>query len=270
MLDAPEIETLRRDLEREVGGRKIKAVVVDDAVLVNGVDGAAVRKAEGAKVTGVRRRPDGLVFNLDTGDRLVLDVRDGAALRKAKGDEATLLELGFTQGGPLRLLAGVGKPTVWFGDDAALEQRTVAGKGLDVATQATSWVTFARSLVAAGGPVRHLLTDPGLLVGIGPLYADEILWQAGLRPDRRAEQLGTQELRRLYRAVAEVMHEALKAGGTTTAANHFADLSGKPGGYQDQLEVWGRNGKPCRRCRGTIVLEKFEGKPTYRCAECQV
>jgi formamidopyrimidine-DNA glycosylase len=264
------METLRRDLEREVGGRKVKAVVVEDALLVDGVDAASVRKAEGAKLTSVRRRPGALVFVLDTGDRLVLEIRDGVALRKAKGDEPFLLELSFTQGGPLRVLAGVGDPKLWFGPDTALDEHYPQGTGLDVATQATSWVTFARSLVASGGAVRHLLTDPDLLVGIGPMYADEILWQAGLRPDRRAEKLGTQELRRLYRSTAEVMHEALKAGGTTTAANHFTDLAGKPGAYQDQLEAWGRNGKPCRRCRSTIVLEKFEGKPSYRCAQCQV
>lgn len=270
MLELPEIETLRRDTEREIGGRKIKSITVESARLLDGVKATDFKRTEGAKVTGVKRRHGNLVMNLDTGDRIVICISGGVALRKGKGDEPTWAEFGFTQGAPLRVLADVGDPRIDLVVQADLEVRIPPSGAVDLAEQAVSWVNFARVLVAAGGPLRSLLIDPRILEGIGAVYADEILWQAGLRHDRRAERLGSQELRRLYRATAEVLHDSLKAGGTTTSANGYSDLSGKAGGFQDSLEVWGRDGQPCRRCRGTIVVEKFEGKPCYRCAECQV
>lgn len=270
MLELPEIETLRRETEREIGGRKLKSIVVDEQHLADGVTAEDFKRVDGAKVSAVKRRSGYLVMNLDTGDRVVLEVSHGIALRKAKVEDEAWVEFTFTQGGPLRAMAGTGNPKVDLLTVAELDAKLPPSGAIDLAEQAISWVTFARSLVGAGGPLRGLLTDPSIVEGIGPLYADEILWQAGLRPDRRAEKLGTQELRRLYRATAEVLHDSLKAGGTTTAANGFTDLSGKPGGFQDSLEVWGRDGQPCRRCRGTVVLEKIEGKACYRCAECQV
>lgn len=270
MLELPEIETLRRETEREIGGRKLKAVVVDDAHLAEDVKPTEFEKLDGAKVTGVKRRAGHLVMNLDSGDRIVISIAAGVAIRKGKGPEPTWAEFSFTQGGPLRILADVGDPRIDLVTAAELDAKLPASGAIDPAEQAVSWVIFARALVGHGGAIRTLLTDPTIVGGIGPVYADEILWQAGLRPDRRAEKLGSQELRRLYRATAEVLHDSLKAGGTTTAGNQFTDLAGQPGGYQTSLEVWGRDGKPCRRCRGTVVLDKFDGKPTYRCAECQV
>lgn len=270
MLELPEIETLRRETEREIGGRKVKSIVVDKAHLAEGIKLTDFKRTEGAKVNSVKRRGACLVMNLETGDRVIIDVSEGVALRKAKGDEEIWAEFAFNQGAPLRILADIGDPRVGVLTAAELEEALPPTGAIDLAEQAVSWVTFARALVAAGGPLRTLLTDPGVVESIGPLYADEILWQAGLKADRRAEKLGSQELRRLYRSVAEVLHDSLKAGGTTTATNAFSDLSGKGGGFQDQLEVYGRDGQPCRRCRGTVVLDKFDGKPTYRCPQCQV
>ncbi len=270
MLELPEIETLRRETEREVGGRKLKAVIVQDDRLMAGVTAADLGRVDGAKVSAVKRRRGNLVWNLDSGDRLVLEVSHGIAIRRAKGEEPTWMEFGFTQGTPLRVLAGVGDPKLDLLTVAELDAKLPPTGAIDLAEQAVSWVVFARSFVGNGGPLRTLLTLPAMVESIGGLYADEILWQAGLRPDRRADKLGSQELRRLYRAVAEVLHDALKAGGSTAAANAFTDLAGKPGGYQEHLEVWGRDGQPCRRCRGTVVVEKYEGKPCYRCADCQV
>jgi formamidopyrimidine-DNA glycosylase len=270
MLELPEIETLRRETEREIAGRKLKAVDADPGRLADGLEPSDLLRLEGAKVASVKRRGGHLVFNIDGGDRLLLEIVNGVALRRGKGDEPAWIELGFTQGGPVRALEGVGNPRLRLTTLAELDSVVPPSKAIDLAEQAVSWVVFARAFVGAGGPLRRLLTDPAMVESIGPLYADEILWQAGLRPDRRADRLGSQELRRLYRSTAEVLHDALKAGGTTTAANGFSDLAGKPGGYQELLEVFGRDGQPCRRCRGTVVHDKLDGALCYRCPECQV
>jgi formamidopyrimidine-DNA glycosylase len=269
MLELPEVDMLRREAEREFGGRKVKAVAVADAkVLGQGTTAADFHRIEGAKLTGVGRRGLVLTLGIDGTDAVVVEVGRGVGLRKGASQDAAL-ELSFTQGGPLVVLGGT-NGVVHLVTAAELDQRWARSGGLDLVEHAVSWQNFARLLVQRQGPLRGLLTDPSVIEGIGPLYADEILWQSGLRPDRRAERLGSQELRRLYRSTVEVLHESQKAGAATTASNGFTDLAGKPGNYQDQLEVFGRDGKPCRRCRATVVSQKVDGKVCYLCLQCQV
>ena len=74
----------------------------------------------------------------------------------------------------------------------------------------------------------------------------------------------------LFRALVETLHEAVKHRGTTVDDHPFVDLYGKPGGYQDELKVYAREGEPCRRCRAPIVKGRYSNKPIYYCDACQV
>ncbi len=106
-----------------------------------------------------------------------------------------------------------------------------------------------------------MLVDPEVVAGIGAVYSDEILWEAGLRHDRASQELSSQEIRRLYRALVETLHEAVKHRGTSLESTPFVDLYGKPGAYQDELKVYGRDGEPCRRCRAPVLKARFANKP---------
>jgi formamidopyrimidine-DNA glycosylase len=118
--------------------------------------------------------------------------------------------------------------------------------------------------------LRALLLDRTVIAGIGPVYADEILYQSGLRPDREVSSLSTQEIRRFYRAVVETLHEAAKHRGVTTSDGQYADLAGKPGGWTAELQVFERDGKACRRCRSVVSKVRQGGKAVYLCEACQV
>jgi formamidopyrimidine-DNA glycosylase len=133
-----------------------------------------------------------------------------------------------------------------------------------------SWTSFARVLLSRSAKLKNLLTDPHVVAGIGPIYSDEILWEAGLRYDRTSDSLSSQEIRRLFRALVETLHEAVKHRGTTIDDFPFVDLYGKPGDYQDELKVFAREGEPCRRCRAPIVKSRVANKPLYHCEACQV
>ena len=109
-----------------------------------------------------------------------------------------------------------------------------------------------------------------MIAGIGPVYADEILHASGLRPDREVSSLSTQEIRRLYRSLVETMHEAAKHRGVTLADKVFTDLTGKPGGWTDELKVYERDGQACRRCRSVVVKVRAGNKTVYMCPDCQV
>jgi formamidopyrimidine-DNA glycosylase len=118
--------------------------------------------------------------------------------------------------------------------------------------------------------MKDLLLDGGFIVGLGDIYSDEILFTAGLRHDRPSDQLSSQDVRRLYRALMEVLQDALKARGTSYGDDGFSDLHGDPGQYQLELKVYEREGESCRRCRSAILREKKSSYVSYFCPQCQL
>jgi formamidopyrimidine-DNA glycosylase len=277
--ELPEIETVRRGLERETVGRRVKSVdvVVAKATNRNGSRKAFQTRLEGAKIRNVDRRGSLLVQALDTGELLVFDVGEtGMLLRAAPKDDTPqdlLLSITFTQGGQLRLADPQAKAEAFVVTPELLleEMPALADLGLDPVAAPVSWTAFAQSLVnRRNEKLKAVLLDPTFVVGLGGLYADEILYDAGLRPDREVSTVSTMEIRRLYRSLVEILHEATKHHGTSTDEHPFTDLHGKPGSFQEELQVWGRDGEPCRRCRGTVTKVRSGGKVTYWCPSCQV
>jgi formamidopyrimidine-DNA glycosylase len=118
--------------------------------------------------------------------------------------------------------------------------------------------------------LKAFLMDQSIIAGIGNIYSDEILWQAGLRYDRLSNSLSAQEMRRLSRAMVETLHDAIKFGGSTLSDQQYVNLSGKPGEYQEHHQVYDREKLACRRCRAPVTKAKFQGRTTYFCEACQV
>lgn len=279
MAEQPELETLRRDLDRDIGGKRIKTVEVPGS----GVIPRHTNKKqftgllEGAKVTGVVRRDLLLVAKLDTGDALVIDLQNGGQLRrqaaKEEVDKRTKVSITFTQGGQLRALDDTGNLELFVVPFDGLTEAVpeLADLGFDILDEPVSWTSFGeRMLQHRDVKLRALLLNRSVIAGVGPVYADEILHASGLRPDREVSSLSTQEIRRFYRAVVETLHEAAKHRGVTTSDGQYADLTGKPGGWTDELQVFERDGKACRRCRGVVSKVRMGGKPVYLCEDCQV
>lgn len=277
MPELPEIELLRRDLDREVGERKIKGVEVPVASVV----GHPTRKAfiaglEGRKLSGVTRRGVLLVVGIEDTHLLLLSLGERSRLLRAQPKEelapGTAMVLSFTQGGQLRLVDPDKSATVELIGVDELDERhpELASLGFDTVDEAISWTTFGEALMRRDGKLKSVLTDPTFLVGIGPIYSDEILFHSGLRYDRLSSSLSAQEIRRLYRAVVETVHEALKYGGTSLGADGWVGLNGKPGDYGQYITVYGRDGQMSARARGPIVKARFAGGYTYFCEQTQV
>ncbi len=277
MAELPEVETLRRDLDREVVGKKIKtAEVLGRAAVTRLPKKQFTARLEGAKITGGERRGLLLTLKLDTGDLLVFDLGDGGQLLRASAREpvakGTRVVLTFTQGGQLRLLDAGGGLDVWVttSDELLTEVPGLTELGLDPLDEPISWTTFGQLLLRRRAKLKTILTDPTAVAGLGPVYSDEILHAAGLRHDRVSNGLSSQEMRRLYRALVETLHEAAKHRGSTLADGHYHDLAGKPGDYQGELKVYERDGQACKRCRAVVTKAKVGGRTIYFCPECQV
>jgi formamidopyrimidine-DNA glycosylase len=278
MAEMPEIETLRRDLDREIGGKRIKTVEIPGSGSIprhtNKKQFAGL--LEGAKITSVVRRDLLLVAKLDTTDALVIDISASGQIRRhaAKDpiDKATKVVITFTQGGHLRLVDATGNLETFVVpfDGLAEAVPALATLGVDVIDEPVSWTVFGEQILQHRSmKLRPLLLDRSVLAGIGPLYADEILHTSGLRPDREVGSLSTQEIRRFFRAVVETLHESAKHRGHTTADGEYTDLTGKPGGWNEH-QVHERDGQACRRCRGVVSKIRLGNKPAYLCTACQV
>lgn len=279
MAELPEIETLRHDLEREVVGKRIKTVELAGMKCLSRHQNRkqVVSQLEGAKISSVRRRGVLLLFKLDNGKLFVVDASAAGHLRKAAPKEEvaphTQAIIVFTQGGQLRIIdptEGGLQMFVVEADDLETEVPALANEGQDPVTAPMSWLAFADILRKSDAKLKVLLMDPTVVAGIGPMYSDEILWDSGLKAERVASGLSTQEERRLHRSVVEIMHDAIKHRGTSLGDDPFVDLAGKAGGFQEYLNVFEKAGEACKRCRSVIVKRKVSGRVTFACEECQV
>ena len=279
MPELPEVETIRRDLEKEVVGRRIKHVEVSNARAVRRHDDAAsfVSRLESRKITGVHRRGKYLLVWLEGGDVLVVHLgMSGQLLRARSTKEAmekhTHVVVTFTQGGQLRYVdpRTFGEMFVTAGDELEHEVPDLAHLGFDPLDDVMSWNRFGELLTARRSKLKSLLMDQRFVAGLGNLYADEILWSAGLRWDRSSDSLSSQEVRRLYRAMSETLQEAIKHRGSSLADEQYRDLFGEVGDYQGHHNVYDREGQPCPRCRSPIVRLKTQGRSTFMCGHCQV
>jgi formamidopyrimidine-DNA glycosylase len=272
-LELPEVETIRRDLERELAGRKVKTV---DVRALKSLPRHRVKKSvtdplEGAKVESVQRRGMLLVVLFDNEHVMGIDLgTHGRLLRAASKDavdDDTVVTITFTQGGDLRFCDTDGSAELFVVDletlDEILEERGPIG--LDLLEEPITWVDFGRLVIAKAMPLKLLLTDRTIFNGIGDLYSDEILFDAGLRYDRMSNQLSTQEIRRLYRSVVGILHDAIKYRGTTLEDGRYHDLSGQPGEYGAQLAVYERAGELSPRSRTPIQKATFKGHKVFYC-----
>ncbi len=208
-----------------------------------------------------------LVVHLGMSGRLVR-----AKSAKEPLDRHTHVVITFTQGGQLRFVDprtfGEMFVTKLEGLDDEVEE--LAHLGLDPLETAMSWDSFGRLVASRRMKLKNALMDQTFLAGIGNIYSDEILFTAGLRWDRMSDTLTQEEVRRLYRALTEILQDAVKYRGSTLSDEAYVDLFGNPGGYQEHHQVYAREGESCRRCRRPIVRRKVGGRSTYFCETCQI
>ncbi len=278
MAELPEVETIRRQLEREVVGRKVKSVDVHDTKIITRHSSKKqfAGMLEDAKLKSLIRRGTFLIFTLDSGDRFIIRPGSNGELRKTptKDDleKGTAVVLTFTQGGQLRYIDPDRTGEMWIltPEEVAEGVDEIELLGYDVVDTPVPWADFAKLVLGRSMKLKAFLTDEDLLAGIGPIYSDEILYDAGLRYDRMTDSLSVQEVRRLYRSVIEILHDAIKHTGTSLDEDDgWRDLHGESGGYREYHKVYARDGDACVRCRDTISKAKFGGRNTYFCEQCQ-
>ncbi len=279
-MELPEVEVMRRDLEKDVVGRKIAAAEVrpsKNAMRVirrHGRRKEFVDRLVGRKILKADRHGKYVLLFLDNGDVLV--VHFGMSGQFVRGNKRvplpphTHVVITFQQGGDLRFVdpRTFGEMFVTAGDDLG-KVKELQHIAIDPLDHVFTWQSFGGQMAQRGSKLKQLLMDQKFISGLGNIYSDEVLFAAGLRHDRLSDTLSSQEVRRLYRSLQEVLQEAIRYRGTTLEDEAYLDLFGKPGEFQNELKVYGRQSLPCRRCRTPIQTVKVSGRSAYFCPQCQ-
>jgi formamidopyrimidine-DNA glycosylase len=292
MPELPEVETLRRDAERHLVGRRIADVqlLVPEVVRLPTPDvfGAALR---GRAFEAARRRAKYLLLDLDDRATLAMQLalfgqlllRDpvSASGRAGPGgpgggsesgealDPDTLLALNLDDGARIDVLDRSRYTRVYLGTAvdlaAALQFEKLGPEPLDPDFTAE---TLAGILRGRRARLKGVLLDQHEIAGLGNIYVDEALWRARLHPGRTAGSLITAETCALYESVRDVLDEAIGNRGTTF--HTYRDLLGAKGQHQEHLAVFHRQGAPCPRCRTRVERINLASRDTHLCPTCQV
>ena len=272
MPELPEAETIVRDLQRRVTGRRIESVKVHKAdVLSRSTPEQFRRRLKGRRIESVGRRAKNIIIRLDAD--LVLVINLGMTGRTVSSDAVRAGELKHVA---VRFLLDDGREILY--DDARrfgrLELFTAtqwaerdAHFGVEpLSPEFTAEQLFA-GLKQSRVPVRNWLLDQARIAGVGNIYANEALYRAGIRPSRRSNLITRAEAARLRDTIRDVLSEAIAKRGTTLS--DYRDASGEEGGFQPLLQVYGREGEPCPRCGSTIRRTVITNRSAFYCPKCQ-
>ena len=279
-MELPEVEVMRRDIEKDVVGRKVAAAEVRSSknamrvIRRHGKRKEFTDRVVGRKFTKAERRGKYVLLQMDNGEVLVTHFgMSGQFVRGTKRvalPPHTHVVLTFAQGGDLRFVdpRTFGEMFVATPDELG-KVKELQHIAIDPLDHVFTWQAFGAALAQRAAKMKALLMDQKFISGLGNIYSDEVLFAAGLRYDRMSDTLSSQEVRRLYRAMQEVLQEAIRFRGTTLEDEAYVDLFGKPGEFQNELKVYGRAGQPCRRCRTPIETVRISQRTSYYCPQCQ-
>ncbi|HUT98867.1 MAG TPA: bifunctional DNA-formamidopyrimidine glycosylase/DNA-(apurinic or apyrimidinic site) lyase [bacterium] len=267
MPELPEVETIARQLAPLLEGRRVVRVEVLDARLA--LDASSL---PGTKVKRVLRAGKRLVVELETGDDhrpcLRFDLRmtgrltwspTGADFDRKRLRAVISLEDGRLLFHDLRRL----------GEVRLFESLSDAKPaGVEPLDPTLTPEKFAELIAGSRQSLKVWLLRQDRLAGIGNIYASEILFAAGLRPDRPVSELTPRERVKLLDAIRAVLTEAIEHRGTTLS--DYRDGRGQPGGHQSHLRVYGRENGACQRCGVRITRIVQQQRSTYFCPACQV
>ncbi len=265
MPELPEVETIRRQMQRLVRGKTISSVsVVDPRVVREPSAEQFSRSLAGARIEGVRRRAKLLILSL-SGDRfLTIHLKmTGQLLYPGNGSRACVI-VRFSDGSQLdfndqRRFAELRLLSDW--KDLAFVRR------LGPEPQELSLPQFAELLGRSKRAIKQVLLDQSRIAGIGNLYAAEALFRARINPQRPSRSLKPAEQGALLRALRTVTQEAIRHGGSSI--DNYVQLDGARGGYNRFHRVYAREKKPCRQCATPIRRITQSGRSTYYCPRCQ-
>ncbi len=273
MPELPEVETVRRHLERHVVGRTVASVWTSGLKLRRVVPAALKRRLKDRTIRAARRHGKFLLLDLDDGARIIAHLgMTGKFVFQARAiasrEPHTHAEFRFADGSTLAYLDARRFGLIdWAPAGSGDERLGPTGAGLDPMVERLDAERMVKLFVRCRGPVKQLLLDQKRIAGIGTIYASEALFLAGISPRRLVHTLSRGERGRLAEHIHGVLDRAIVSRGTTLS--DFRDLDDRPGEYASALLVYDREGDPCTVCATPIKRIVQAARSTFFCPTCQ-
>lgn len=275
MPELPEVETVRRGIEKAVVGCTILEAKVTGSRSVRRQSVSDFeRLVKGRRVLEARRRGKYLLISLDEGTLVVhLRMSGQFALHESAHDPLaphTHARFRLDDGRELRFVDPRTFGELFVAQTGGIElDEVLSGLGRDPLVDGVDARWLAGQLSGRRRPLKAFLLDQRRISGIGNIYADEICFAARLRPDRAAGSLDDRDLVRLADAIGEVIGHATDEGGSSLRDERYRDVFGDLGRFQRYLAVYGRTGADCPRCGGKIERIRIVGRSAHFCPNCQ-
>jgi formamidopyrimidine-DNA glycosylase len=269
MPELPEVEVTRRSFAAHIAGAQIQAVAVGKPL--RWPLGCAPLSLVGRRVVGVRRRGKYLLLDMDAGLLLVHLGMSGSVTFAASLPPRGVhdhFELTTSQG-VLRLHdpRRFGAVVYAAGPHDPVVHKLLGKLGMEPLDGGVDLAAFYAGLHRRKAPIKQVLLAGDVVVGVGNIYACEVLFMAGIRPTTAAAKLSRARVQRLHHAVQVVLSRAVDAGGSTL--RDFSNAHGEAGHFQLEAMVYGREGQPCRVCATPVRAIRQGQRSTFFCPVCQ-
>ena len=274
MPELPEVETYMRELAPRLRGRSVAgAHVTWPRPIAPPTAAEFATQFMGRRVDRFGRRGKYLLFFLDDGSSLIVHLRMTGKLQVSDGqsapDQHTHVVLRLDDGSDLRYRDSRKFGRIWLVADADAVLHRLGPEPLGDEFTA---VGLGAQLARRTASIKPVLLDQGLVAGIGNIYADEALFQAGIHPARPANGLATAEVARLHAAIRAVLTDAIRMQGSSlggSSVQNYVRPGGEPGGFQEEHRVFQRTGQPCLVCGRAIERIVLGQRSTHFCPHCQ-
>lgn len=270
MPELPEVETIRRDLNRLIVGQKILDITTDSPKQVQPSLPVVEKAVVGARIKKIARRAKMLQIFLSNGQILAIHLKlTGRLLVRRKGDpqdDWQRVVISLSGGNELRFadLRKFGWIRLVQNDELRVMNQEF---GIEPFTKEFTFDNLKQVFASSRRPVKTVLMDQKKISGLGNIYAVEALFLAKIDPRRPANKITAAKAKKLYQAIEKVLKAGIKYRGASD--QYYLDALGRKGSYQKHFLVYGREGEKCLDCGGKIKKIRLGGRGTYFCPRCQ-
>jgi len=278
MPELPEVETIKRDLQKKIKSKKIKNVVVNiEKIIKRPSLKEFIAKTNNRIIQEINRRGKYIIIDLDSREKLIIHLGMTGLLispydRKFSEkeinpkhnhliftftDDTQLVFNDVRRFGKIYLVSDINKV------------EGIAKLGIEPLDENFTQEVFIRMMRKKKNKIKSLLMKQEFIAGLGNIYVNEVLHRANIHPLRVASSFTYEEIGKLFREIKFVLSKAVEFRGSTVADEAYRDTDGEKGKFAEKLQAYARKGEPCNKCRSIIEVIKIEGRSTFICPQCQ-
>lgn len=270
MPELPEVETTRSGIAPHITGQTIKNVIVRNKNLRWPITATLKQDLLNRQFKKIDRRGKYLLCYTDHGCMIVHLGMSGSLRiinKSIKPEKHDHLDILFASGKALRFHDPRRFGSIIWTKKDPLQHKLLKHLGPEPLSNEFNGEWLYKRSRKRTQAIKNFIMDSHNIVGVGNIYASESLFLAGINPKRKAGNVSLERYERLANAIKKILKESIKQGGTTL--RDFVNGDGKPGYFQQQLNVYGRASKPCKKCRSKIKEIKVGQRSSFYCSSCQ-